>query len=60
MPLCSEYTENNFELLPPYKGKGTFKMVCESGSDSIVLCKIIPKGYAVEASMPIPNIKRLC
>jgi hypothetical protein len=35
-------------------------MVCDSGSDSIVLCKIIPKGYAVEASMPIPNIKRLC
>jgi hypothetical protein len=47
-------------LLPPFKGEGHFKITCESGNDMIVLCRIIPKNHAVEASMPIPNIKRLC
>ena len=33
--------------------------VGERGEDSIVLAKIIPSNYAIEASLPIPNIKRL-
>lgn len=55
----ADYNKSNFELLPPYKGTKTFNIVCSSGEDTIVLCKIIPRGHVVEATMPVPNIKRI-
>ena len=60
MDLGSEYEDNNFELIAPNRGRGNFKIVVQSGEDAIVLCRIIPKNFVMEASMPIPGIKRLC
>ena len=45
--------------MPPFTGKGDFNIVCEKGEESIVLAKIIPSNHAYQASLPIPNIKRL-
>jgi len=45
--------------MAPYRGKGNFDVTCGRGEEAIVLARIIPTQGAVEAMLPIPNIKRI-
>ena len=47
------------ELLGPYKGKGTFRLICGQGEEAIVLCRLIPNTYFPEIVMPVPKMSRL-
>ena len=46
------------KLLPPYKGKGKFKLTVEPGKTVVVLYKIADKvnSYPAELMLPFPKI----
>lgn len=45
----------NMELLPPYKGKGTFKVTVQPGREVIILSRVMPGEYLGEFYIPIPK-----
>jgi hypothetical protein len=54
-----DYTTINLDLLPPYKGKGQFKVVAEPGKELIVMFKMKPGQMAGSFSLPIPRMSLL-
>lgn len=52
----SEYNDIKLELLPPYKGKGVFKLMAEPGKELIVMFRLSPGNYGGSWSLPVPKM----
>lgn len=44
--IFREYSNIKCELLPPYKGKGKFKVTAEPGKEVIIMFRMIPGNFA--------------
>ena len=45
--------------MPPYKGKGKFKVTAEPGKELIIMFRMIPGNFAAEFSLPLPKMFNL-